>query len=85
KWLRGGMNTAAAGRNDTIGNATPNNTRASMHSMFGRVKVVYGQKTKKMDFFMGKAVNESELRWVPLILNQQDKQDEGSTRNAREQ
>ncbi|MCI61823.1 hypothetical protein A2U01_0083080, partial [Trifolium medium] len=33
------MNTVVAGRNDTTGNAAPNNTRASMPSMFGRVKV----------------------------------------------
>ncbi|GAU30827.1 hypothetical protein TSUD_267470 [Trifolium subterraneum] len=51
--------------------------------MFGRVKVVCDPKTKKMDFFMENCVNGSELQWAPIILNQHDKQDVGSSSNVQ--
>ncbi|KAK2408369.1 hypothetical protein QL285_043886 [Trifolium repens] len=90
KWLRGGLNTVADGLNGATGTAASVGTNNSInvnrkHSLFGRIKVVCYPKTKKMAFFKGTPVNDSDLQWSPLTFTDQNKQETGSSSRGVEQ
>jgi hypothetical protein len=90
KWLRGGLNSVADGLNGATGTAASDGTNTSInvnrkHSLFGRIKVVCDPKTKKMAFFMGTPVNDSDLQWSPLTFTDQTQQETGSSSSGVEQ